>query len=86
MNSERYKARIRGEYAQDDGLRIDLGTLRPDQAWWQAPLPPCPDRGGGIVWYETGHVPGTRKCVRCGSLFSVETEAGRLILRRAKFY
>jgi len=84
--SKDYQVQIRGEYAQDDGLRIDLGTLRPDQAWWQAPLPPCPDCGGGIVWHEAGYVPGTRKCVGCGSLFHVETEHGRVMLSRSKFY
>lgn len=32
-------------------------------AWWNVPLPPCPDCGGGLVWWEAGYVPGARKCV-----------------------
>lgn len=33
--------------------------------------PRCPDCGGdGIVWAENGRVPGARKCMACGSLFS----------------
>ena len=44
-------------------------------AWWDVPLPPCPDCGGGIVWAEAGYVPGARRCVACGSLFSAQTTA-----------
>ena len=32
-------------------------------AWWDVPLPQCPDCGDDVVWYEAGYVPGTRKCV-----------------------
>ena len=56
----------------DDGLRIDLGDVV--GAWYEIPLPPCPDCGGTLVWAEAGYVPGTRQCTGCGSLFSVQTK------------
>ena len=59
----RYYVRIRGEYGDDDGLRVDMRALEPGQAWWDVALPSCPDCGGDIVWYEAGYVPGTRKCM-----------------------
>lgn len=98
MSAQDYEVRIRGEYAQDDGLTIDLGTLRPGQAWWEVPLPACPDCGGDIVWYEAGYLPGTRRCMGkrnedgayadggCGSFFLVETENRHFILTRSRFY
>jgi hypothetical protein len=41
---------------------IDLGELR-NKAWWEVPLPSCPECGGDIIWFEAGYVPGTRKCM-----------------------
>jgi hypothetical protein len=55
--------KIKGENAEDDGLSVDVGVLQPGQAWWTVPLPPCPDCGGDVVWYEAGYAPGTRKCM-----------------------
>ena len=62
------------------------------------PLPPCPDCGGDLVWYEAGYTPGTRKCMgkptttahilaMAGAdlLFDVEAEHGQVVLRRSKF-
>jgi hypothetical protein len=66
---------IRGERVDADksnDLAIDLGPVT--GAWWDVPLPPCPDCGGGlIIWHEAGYVPGTRQCVECQSLFHVRT-------------
>jgi len=63
--------RIGDEYTEDDGTAIPMGPVT--GAWWEIPLPDCPDCGGELVWYEAGYVPGTRKCTSCGSLFSVGT-------------
>lgn len=41
-------------------------------AWYDVPLPPCPDCGGALQWAEAGWVPGARECAACGSLFAVE--------------
>lgn len=43
-------------------MQIDMGPLL-GRAWWEVPLPACPDCGGDLVWYEAGYVPGTRKCM-----------------------
>lgn len=58
----------------DEGtpIRIDLGEI--DGAWWDVPLPPCPDCDGELEWAEAGHVPGARQCTGCGHLFLVDTE------------
>jgi hypothetical protein len=61
--SDDYQVRIRDELTEDDGLALDLGPLGPGEAWWEKPLPPCPDCGGALVWFEAGYVPGTRKCL-----------------------
>jgi len=58
-----YTVLIKGEHADDDGLRRHLGCLQPGQAWHELHLPPCPDCGGDVVWFEAGYVPGTRKCM-----------------------
>lgn len=55
-----YTVMIRGEQASDDGWQQQLPEA---QAWYDAPLPPCPDCGGDLVWWEAGNVPGTRKCL-----------------------
>lgn len=44
----------------------------------------CPDCGGVWVWFEAGNVPGTRKCLACGSYFSVGAYGWKLT--RQKFY
>ena len=98
MKTSDYEVLIQGEHVQDDGLQIELGALREDQAWWEVPLPPCPDCAGDLVWYEAGYTPGTRKCMGkptqdgsysadggCGSFFDVEPEHGQVVLRRSKF-
>ena len=70
--ASKHTCRIGGKYDQpDDGLRIEMGPVT--GAWWDVPLPACPDCGGVLVWAEAGYVPGTRACVNCGSLFSVQT-------------
>ena|SRR3990167_1223411 len=56
-----YSVQIKGETADDDGLDLDMGPIT--GAWWDMPLPPCPDCGGDLVWYEAGYVPGTRRCM-----------------------
>jgi hypothetical protein len=58
-----YIVRIRNERSDDDGWGTDLGPVPPATAWWEVQLPPCPDCGGDMVWYEAGHVPGTRRCM-----------------------
>jgi hypothetical protein len=58
-----YTVRIKGQPADEDDLEIDMGRLQLDQAWWQVPLPACPDCGGDIAWDETEYVAGTRKCL-----------------------
>lgn len=94
-----HKVQIKGQLVADDDLRLDMGEIT--GAWWEVPLPPCPDCGGDLVWYEAGYVPGTRKCMGkptgpgektydqdggCGSLFNVHTEGGHAILVRERFY
>lgn len=53
-------------------VEVDVGPVPERGDWWDVPLPPCPDCGGVITWFEAQYVPGTRKCVRCGSMFAVE--------------
>jgi hypothetical protein len=68
-----HTCRIGDKYDQpDDGLRIEMGPVT--TAWYDVPLPACPDCGRTLVWAEAGYVPGTRQCAGCGSLFSVQTE------------
>ncbi len=77
---------IAGQMTDDDELSIDMGTLPTGEAWWEVPLPPCPDCGGQVVWWEAGYVPGTRKCLGCGSLFSVQCDERHVSLRRERLY
>jgi hypothetical protein len=58
--SDSYQVKIRGEFTEDDGWQQ---PLLPTGAWWEAPLPSCPDCGGDLVWAEAGNVPGTRNCM-----------------------
>ncbi len=52
------------ELDHDKASRWLLANGRePDQAWYDVPLPPCPDCGGDLKWAESGNVPGTRRCV-----------------------
>jgi hypothetical protein len=60
-DSAEYEVRVRGEMTEDDGLEIDMGPVT--GAWYEVPLPQCPDCGGDLHWWEAGYVPGTRKCV-----------------------
>ena len=57
-----YKVYKQGQYQEDDGFEQILPST-PNQAWYAVALPPCPDCGGTLVWYEAGHVPGARKCM-----------------------
>lgn len=68
-----YKVKVGDRCVADDGLRVEMGPV--SGAWWDVPLPACPDCGGEIVWYEAGYVPGTRKCLGCGSMFSIQVDA-----------
>ncbi len=55
---------IRGAYihaAEQPDVDIVAGSVKTD--WWSVPLPPCPDCGGDLVWYEAGYVPGARRCM-----------------------
>lgn len=94
-----YQVKIKNQYVDDDNFAIEMGTTSPRQAWWEMPLPHCPDCDGDLVWWENGYVPGTRRCIGkmknghydlqggCGSLFSVQTAAkGRVFLRRERMY
>ncbi len=91
-----YVCKIKGEVQPDDGFQLDCGRIV--GAWYDMPLPKCPDCGGDLVWDEAGHVPGTRACAGtpredgsyphnggCGSIFHAEAQAGRLVLRRERF-
>lgn len=78
-----YQVIIRGEMVDDDGQTASLGQLPPCSAWWDLALPPCPDCGGRLYWFEAGYVPGTRKC-DCGSLFSVQCDKGKAFVRRER--
>jgi hypothetical protein len=66
--------KVRGRYvsADDvDDVAVVAGPIV--TAWWDVPLPACPDCGGALAWAEAGYVPGTRECSGCRSLFSVDT-------------
>ena len=81
-----------------DAYFADIGPIGGEDgciAWHEMPLPACPDCGGDLVWWEAGYVPGTRKCLGhevlagkydpnggCGSLFSVQCQDGRVVVRR----
>lgn len=71
--NDSYMVQVAGRLVDDDGLRVEMGPVT--GAWWDLPLPACPDCGGDVVWHEAGYVPGTRKCQGCGSLFSVQVES-----------
>lgn len=80
----------RGRYASADEVpeaEVDMGPLPAHGDWWDVPLPPCPDCGGAITWFEAQYVPGARKCTRCGSMFSVEVRhpMERSALRKVDF-
>jgi len=64
--------RVQGEDMDvGDAARVELACGPVTGAWWEVPLPPCPDCGGAVAWAEAGFVPGTRECQGCGSLFTV---------------
>lgn len=80
-----YIVRIGGEESEDDGWTGEL----PGAGWEFAQAGECPDCGGKWVWFEAGYVPGTRKCLNCGSMFSVQQarqQGGSWTLRRERFY
>jgi len=54
-------------------IEIDMGDVPSDGTWWELSLPPCPDCGMPVIWFNAGSIPGVPRCVRCGSLFAVET-------------
>ena len=82
-----YQVQIGEELAADDGWQQPLVRQEETQAWWDVPLPACPDCSEELVWYEAGYVPGTRKCQGCGSLFHVDAEPERgLFIRRERLY
>lgn len=58
----RYQVNIRGEYTDDDGLRVEIPVDEND-FWGNLQSGTCPDCGGHWIWAENGHVPGTRRCV-----------------------
>jgi len=65
---------VGGRYVPADAsppVAVDLGPLGLGAAWYDLPLPPCPDCDGEVVWAEAGNVPGARSCTGCGSLFTV---------------
>lgn len=63
----------------EDDIEAEIIAGPITDAWWDVPLPPCPDCGGDLVWHEAGYVPGTRICMGCGSLFSVRSQRRRAI-------
>ena len=96
-----YHVITKAEWAEDDGLQLDLGPVGGTTgrvAWHKMPLPQCPDCGGDLVQYEAGYAPGTRRCMGtvtdgaydedggCGSLFRVDCRIARVWLHRERFY
>lgn len=63
-------------FASAEPVNVGLGSTA-DCAWWELPLPACPDCGGVLEWAEAGLVPGARRCEGCGSLYRVEVERGQ---------
>jgi hypothetical protein len=56
--------------------------------WPPSNCPDCATRGHQerqVAWAEACYVPGHRICPWCGSHFSLETEDGKWVLRRAVF-
>ena len=65
--------RIRGEDAPASAERdvtLEIVETIPPRGFAREEYPPCPDCGGEIVWAEAGGVPGSRKCMGCGSAFA----------------
>ena len=57
---------------RDRDICIPIGPI--SISLYAVPLPPCPDCGGELLWFEAGYVPGTRKCANgCGSFFRVSS-------------
>ena len=57
-----YQVQIWGDLTDDDHWEFDLGEVPPETAWYEVPLPRCPDCGGDLAWYEADYGPGTWKC------------------------
>jgi hypothetical protein len=52
--SDEHRVQICADLVADDGLRIDMGEVT--GAWWDLPLPACPDCEGELVWADdNGH-------------------------------
>jgi hypothetical protein len=58
-----YQQQIWGKLTDDAHWEFDLGQVPPELAWYEVPLPQCPDCGGDLVPWEAAYVPGTWKCV-----------------------
>jgi hypothetical protein len=88
MKKNAYLTRLVTQFDQETHYRVGMDWHEPDDcppvrilmgaagehsgAWWELPLPPCPDcKDGKLVWAEGGWVPGARECIKCGSLFSI---------------
>lgn len=94
---DEYTTVVKGESQPDDGLRVEI-AVEPRDWWSNLQDGDCPDCGGRWVWFEAGYVPGTRKCIECGSLFTVlgaqydedrgesAKARGVAVLRRERFY
>jgi hypothetical protein len=55
---------VRGETrSADDVADVEVIAGPITDAWYDVPLPRCPDCGGDVAWYEAGYVPGARKCL-----------------------
>ena len=83
-DADGYEVQVGEMMTPDDGLRIDMGPVT--GAWYDVPLPSCPDCGADLMWFEAGYVPGPRQCAGCGSLFSVQTERAKTLTKAEIFW
>ena len=61
------------ELAGGATVEIPLGEAGDETAWWELPLPLCPDcEQTAVVPAEAGRVPGARACPSCRSVFVVD--------------
>jgi len=61
------------EAREERDVRVSIAAIPAGTPWWEVKLPPCPDCSGLLTWHEAGLVPGARRCVACGSIFTVRT-------------
>lgn len=85
MRADYYVVR-RDTKTDDDGWEVYAGRIEPGGAWWDVPLPACPDCGGTMQWVEAHRVPGARLCAGCGSWFQVSMKSWGVSVARARFY